>query len=635
MRPSVYLPLLTSLTLLTLGSACSSGSNAPAGAPPAPITVQASSGVWRFGVMGDTQWPGSTADNPNSVSVGIIKQVDQEFIKQGVKFVIQVGDLQDDGTDTNLATRAQAAQDLVAAGIGFYPLRGNHEGEDAGFTKDAASAREFKSVFPQTQGSAMGSLAPSALSLANFSSPGKVALGDTGLTDGLSDLTGLSYSFDYLNVGQDGTNISPARFILLDQFTPPDATMDGLGKIAPQQTWINSQLAGKPKFVLNGQLNSGHAFVFGHKGLITENHADTLFGNNINLDSSSNCAQNSADTDNFINSLYNNGVRYYMGGHDHIHNRALVANTKKANAITNLIAASCSYKFYTPKQKPNDKKYNVPVYGFTRETEISQDLYRVGYYIFTVDGPNVTVDYYGSEAQGAVDPAHPGANIAIATTPTLTFSKRETFGYSLVGKEFLIAQGKDYTSIADSYNANPTSPSSFTTTAKLLATNPVNGGIYNASYNPANPTTWLGDYSGYADPSTLPATLASAPRAFSRAVDTGWSRRTTGLACDIFKLWGMNDMGKSTTDTYVLSLTYDPKTVLDAQQVANGWFCLVSNGGGNWVNAVNLNTGGKKNFIQGAYDPKYGLGSYGVDTSKNTVWAVINYAGDFSAAMVQ
>jgi hypothetical protein len=78
-------------------------------------------------------------------------------------------------------------------------------------------------------------------------------------------LNGLSYSFDYNN----------ARFVLLDQFTRTDGTSylnSSNNNIIDQQAWINTQLSTRQA--------STHAFVFGHKGLITENHADILFGSN-------------------------------------------------------------------------------------------------------------------------------------------------------------------------------------------------------------------------------------------------------------------------------------------------------------------------------------------------------------------
>jgi hypothetical protein len=97
----------------------------------------------------------------------------------------------------------------------------------------------------------------------------------------------------------------------------------------------------------------------------------------------------------------------------------------------------------------------------------------------------------------------------------------------------------------------------------------------------------------------------------------------------------LSDLGSATSDTYALAMTYDPSTTLDAQQLANGWFVLAAKSGGVWVNAVNLNTGGKKNFVLGPWNAKYTLGTYGVDTSKNQVWAVINTTGDFAAALAQ
>ena len=69
----------------------------------------AAPGAWNFGVMGDTQWTQHTTDptnsaftdysidpagdNPYSVAVSIINQIDAQFVQQGVKFVIQAGDL--------------------------------------------------------------------------------------------------------------------------------------------------------------------------------------------------------------------------------------------------------------------------------------------------------------------------------------------------------------------------------------------------------------------------------------------------------------------------------------------------------------------------------------------------------------
>ena len=93
-----------------------------------------SSNAWCFGVMSDTQWkPDDEASGgENTCATGIIDALNQQFIEHNCKFVIQVGDLVDkDRDDTegihNLVTRENHCQALYDAGIGFYPLRGNHE----------------------------------------------------------------------------------------------------------------------------------------------------------------------------------------------------------------------------------------------------------------------------------------------------------------------------------------------------------------------------------------------------------------------------------------------------------------------------------------------------------------------------
>jgi len=323
---------------------------------------------WSFGIMGDTQWPRDDGKNPNSVAVDIINQVNQAMVAHGVKFVIAVGDITDNGSKIALDTRATYAQALYNAGIGFYPLRGNHEAT-------RAAAAEFHRLFPQTRNGVNNLTPPDAF----VTSPddaetqpqkkkGSTFVVGRDFRSPRKGLDGLSYSFDYRN----------ARFVLLDQFAPLD---DGDNSIKSQQPWINDLLAHKRA--------GKHAFVLSHKGIITESHADTLFGRNPSADA--------VVQDAFIASLQNSGVRYYIGGHDHMHNRALVTTTDgKSARIQELIAASESYKFYTPAKPDNDTRYNLPVFGLNRETPISQDLYSIGYYICTVDGPRVTMDYYAA-----------------------------------------------------------------------------------------------------------------------------------------------------------------------------------------------------------------------------------------------
>ena len=182
------------------------------------MAASASAATWKFGVMADTQWIGADdGRSPSSVPVDIIKVLNQQFINKGVQFVIQLGDLCDNGsvfaggtTSAGEETRAAFAQDLFNAGIGFFPFRGNHD-------SSVAAATEFQRIYPQTQTGIMNStpadvftdynpdaaLQPfptvtgSTFTLgSNFSSPLNVTTG-TGAT--ANSLVGLTYSFDYGN----------------------------------------------------------------------------------------------------------------------------------------------------------------------------------------------------------------------------------------------------------------------------------------------------------------------------------------------------------------------------------------------------------------------------------------------------
>jgi hypothetical protein len=359
-------------------------------------TGMAGADVWKFGVMADTQWTGVAADpvnNPNDVAVSIINQLNPQFIAAGVKFVVQVGDLTESGNPADLAVRAIAAQPLYNAGIGFFPLRGNHETSQPG-------ALAFTNNFPQTQGLGANVVGATVLGSPDPSSNG--------------NLQGLSYAFDYGN----------ARFVLLDQFSrlsgvsPPvnDAIVD-------QIPWISSTLSNRTA--------GTHSFVFAHKNLIGQDHTDVMFG--------ANAAANPSAQNSFFAVCDQTDVGYVLGGHDHIHQRSRITSPDGLSSVRSIICASDSSKFYTPAVPSRDQTYNSP----RRETSVAQDLYRIGYYIFIVDGPRVTVEYYAS------DETFPSGN-SPSLTPTLHFQKRETFGYSLNGNEYAVLQGNSYTNIQES-----------------------------------------------------------------------------------------------------------------------------------------------------------------------------------------
>jgi hypothetical protein len=564
---------------------------------------------WKFGVMSDTQWIGADdGRNPGTCSVDIVRTLHKQFIDQRVKFVVQVGDLVDSTGSTALTiantedVRAAFAQELFNAGIGFFPLPGNHDSQPL-------AGVEFRRIYPQSLNGAMNFTPANVFSVPNpdtLVQPFPMVMG-TSFTVGTNfgtpglvydpssssnqDWTGLSYSFDYNNT----------RFVLLDQFSPLNATKNWNpypNAINLQQPWIDTVLAAKPA--------GGHAFVFAHKGLITENHVDTLFGSDPSKDP--------AGQDAFITSLSNNGVRYYIQGHDHMHDRSLVSVTTgtptdgKSPKVQNLLCASDSSKFYTPGYPSNDDKYDVPAFGHNRQTQIAQELHTIGYYIFSVDGPRVTVDYYSALLSNVAPAGCSGANCEwlIPTTPTLNFVKTETFGYGLNGKEFQVCQAgqtncnSSYTQVVDSYNS---------TTARILSG--TNGSAAQ-------------DFDG---------------RSFIKTVDTGWTDKVLSTpngdndtASDILTLWGMADLGSDRTDVYTLSLSYDPSKSRP-EHLGEGLFGLATRDtNGDWINAVDMNRGGSPRFVRGPWKPDYDLGTYGVDPSTKTAWAVINYTADFAVA---
>lgn len=554
--------------------------------------------VLKFGLIADTQWPATVTQtvtvkdangivlkaasgkdstvkvamnadslsgyrNPKTVAVDILRQVDKEFIAKGTKFVIAVGDITDDGAVAGMDVRATWAQELYNAGIGFFPLRGNHEDEQVG-----ANTREFLRVFPQTRDGIQNKMPLDAFDWTDSATlhpalPGAAPIAFTvgsGFTSPNAAMSGLSYAF----------NAGNATFVLLDQFRPADTTVHNA--IDSQLTWIDTTLAKRP--------TGNHAFVLGHKGLITENHADNLFGNDPSKDSSG--------TNRFIRSLARNGVRYYLGGHDHIFNRSLVATTNDSTIqVQDIILGSDSYKFYTPVAKSVDSMYNLPAFGHLRQTQLAQELYTINYFIVTIDGPRVTVENWGAPS-GQV-----GGGITSVPDLTGKWTLRERFGYSLNGKEFVVKQGGELSVVADS---------GLGTKAAIL------GGIN---------TDTARDYS---------------KRAVVKQVGTGWSE-ALGAASAQLTLWGLQGIGSEQTPAYALSMSYDT-TKVSATDLRSGKVALSRAVAGAWQNAVQSNFGGTPNFALRAWRNTDTLGTWGIDTVAHTAWAVLNRAGDLAVATV-
>ncbi len=594
------------------------------------MAASASADPWKFGIISDTQW--TTADpanqNPNTIPASIIKQVNQQFINinnctHDLKFVIAMGDMVDTGSQVNDYTRALYSQDLYSAGIGFFPIRGNHEAANGTYlTSDA----DYWHAYPQlsngmnnaTPSDITSSLIPAAVLAVNppASITGSTFTIGTDFSYPTAANTAnhsVSYSFQYNN----------ATFMMLDQFQSPDYYTSHI--IPEQQAWISSTLSGRPA--------NTHAFAFTHKNILGGNHKDNMFGgqatdstgknidpgDGFGLDPSTvitntpglTVGAKQAAEDTFLGLLQANKVKYMISGHDHHHYNSVVTSHDQQSKVHQLICASDSSKFYTPGN---------PVSA--NDMPVEQDLQRIGYYIFNVDGPRVTIDYFADNHGGwQSDANYPMGttdltNFPKNVTPSLTFIKRSTTGYSLNGKENLVAQSGSY-AMTDDTTVAATMEHGFLGTSMAILSGTNNS---TAATNYGKPT--------------------------SKAVNTGWTeidrwhekcsdhKRSPDLdpASDILTMWGMADLGSDQTDTYALSLSYDHHRLLPIQ-LTKGLLGLVSRDeNGHWVNAVDKNFGGAKKFVLGPYKSGYELGTYGIDLRTHTVWAVINYNGDFAAA---
>ncbi len=539
---------------------------------------------WKFGVMGDSQW--TTSDpahaNPSTVPLTIINQVNRQFIREGVKFVIQVGDLSDDGRDGSERTRAAAAQPLIDAGIGFFAVRGNHECTDK---NNNYGTTGFRSNYPQTRTGWFTKSSGEHFQLGTqFSSPTMVSM----------ELDGLSYAFDY------GDPESRARFVLIDPWvTPANHENKPYGyTIHEQQAWISDRLDKNRRGTL-------HAFVFSHQPIIAENHQDGLFSGYTNAH---------PDWQNtFFASLQRHGVKYVICGHDHIHQRSIIASPDGSSRIEEIISASNSTKFYAPKPLDDSLWFGQKI----RETSISQERNSIGYYIYTIDGPSVRVDYYADDHGNWHSDGHFPNGKGRADnglTPNFNFVEKESWGYYLNGKEYLIPQGASYTVVSESFKG---------TVARIV--------------DGSNQST--------ARDGTLDR-RGGIGRRLGKVVATGWidqkrwqrehpalqRNHSLALVSPVFMLSGLGELGSAVTDRYVLSMSYFPATTPSLSSEKMFFGLAATDADGNWVNAVNKNIGGTGKFIAGPWKKEYGLGSYGIDLKTGTAWAVINYNGEFAVA---
>ena len=301
---------------------------------------------WKFGVIPDTQW--NSMDEPfNGVAIHIIDAVVAEMIRQKVDLVVHTGDLTDRSTQKGFDTAAARFKPLTDNGIGFYPVRGNHD-----IRGGLEVVEQYKMAFPDRPGE-----------------PGR-----KGTSPDLPGIEGLTYAFTHKNI----------KFVMLDIFPVKGKDGDEIDyKPGDFQPWIDKELDAK---------DYRHAIVVSHKNLIGQNHKDNLF--------SSRSPNRYPEMQNrFFKSLADHGVRLYLSGHDHLYYRARIWSVDRESEVMQIICGACAHKFYSPREPFS-----------LRDVPLAQELNRVGFMIFTVTDDGITGEYYSTEPFGA-EPKKPKWNL--------------------------------------------------------------------------------------------------------------------------------------------------------------------------------------------------------------------------------
>ncbi|MDR0522302.1 MAG: metallophosphoesterase [Planctomycetaceae bacterium] len=300
---------------------------------------------WSFAVYPDTQWKTNMEAPYHGTAIHIIDAMNTEVIRQKVDFVLEVGDLVQEPSPDAFRTRAKHNAALRQAGIGFYPVRGNHDGRVAQDTYD------FRKAFPELPGN-----------------PGR-----GGNSPALPNAAGLTYSYTHKG----------GKFILLDTFPiADDGSETGRAyTIRDYLPWMESELS---------KNDYRFAMVFAHKNLLGQNHKDNVF-NDTKTDQDAPVEVQDA----FFALLQKYKVRYYLCGHDHMYHRSNVKSPNGHAEVCQIICGSAAHKFYTP-QAP----------FLSRETPIAQELNRVGFLIIRVKPNRLVFEYYSTEPFGT-QPAEP------------------------------------------------------------------------------------------------------------------------------------------------------------------------------------------------------------------------------------
>jgi predicted alpha-1,2-mannosidase len=308
----------------------------------------------RFGVIPDTQ--GSTSGVPVDEASAVANQL----ISQAPDFVIHVGDVTDGNSsdgDTKLAELEYLKEVLVTPlaeeGIGFYPVRGNHDSNAYNNTSSDVSA--WAAAFP-------------------YLFEGENPLVDPTDVPGGSEAAPNYSNFCYVYSPNDNM-----FFVSVDQW-------NGGNDDSNYSNWVTDKFA-----EIRSEYPDAHIFGYSHSGLfaLSLHPAMTEFV--------------STGADPYIEAGKTYEIDGWFSGHNHIYDRSMAINLNDDNKpyMFDFTAGSASEKFYSLSRTPADDQHLNCLVDST-----ATDGQPIAYLLVNIVGPFVQIETYmspDSDGNGTFD----------------------------------------------------------------------------------------------------------------------------------------------------------------------------------------------------------------------------------------
>jgi hypothetical protein len=335
--------LLILLFVLLQGSICANGPD-----------VHNNDAPWKFAVISDTQGGNQGKTDNSSINEPIIRAIAGDIAVEHPDFVLVAGDLvsgwfRNRGTEfiAQYASWKEAMRSVYDAGIEVYPIRGNHDvGPERVVLPPLPAHLEPPATAAALQEEAFKSI------LSEPYMPGNGPRGEQEFT----------FSFFHKNAFIVGLDVCGNRQHKVDQGWL-DKEFELLKKSRdirriPDMEWDISRHDDR----------GVHVFVYAHEPAFEVRHRDCL-------------AFYRKERDAFWDALGSVGSRIYFCGHDHLYNRAVIADSA-GNKIRQIVAGTGGGRLV---QWSGAYKENTRV-----KREYSNSGHH-GYVLVTIDGPRATV----------------------------------------------------------------------------------------------------------------------------------------------------------------------------------------------------------------------------------------------------